>query len=68
MAIKYIGNSAFIHTKIIYIRSSCNYIISEFGIIEIFLIAVGIIFGFSFQISFWIQLHSKDGCLRGLFQ
>ena len=31
MAIKYLENSAFIHTKIIHIRSSCNYIISEVG-------------------------------------
>ena len=39
--VKLIENSAFIHTKIMYVRSSCNYIISEFGIIEIFIIAVG---------------------------
>ena len=30
----------YIHTKIIYVRSSCNYIISEFGIIEVFIISV----------------------------
>ena len=42
MAIKYIKNSAFVHTKIVYVRSSCNYIISELGIIEVFIISVGI--------------------------
>ena len=41
MASKYIENSAFIHTKIINVRSPCNYIIPEFGIIDIFIIAVG---------------------------
>ena len=49
MAIKYIENNAFLHTKIISIRSSCNhirsefgnYIRSEFGITEILIIAIG---------------------------
>ena len=40
MAIKYIENSAFIHTIVIYIRSSYNYVISELSIIRIFVIAV----------------------------
>ena len=39
MVLKYIVKSAFTHTKIIYVRSSCNYVISEFDIIEIFIIA-----------------------------
>ena len=34
MAIKFIENGSFVHTKIICISSSCNYIKSEFGIIE----------------------------------
>ena len=34
MAIKYIKNSAFVHIKIVHVRSSYNDIIPEFGIIE----------------------------------
>ena len=68
MAIKYIKNSVFVHTKIIYVRSSCNYIISEFGIIEVFIISVNKCLVLVSEIPFWIQLLSKDGSLRGLFQ
>ena len=54
MAIKFIENGSFVHTKII---CSCNYIKSEFVIIDFFL-----------KSRFWMQLLSKDGSLKDLFQ
>ena len=68
MAIKYIKNSAFAHIKIIYVWSSCNYIISEFGIIDVVIISVGNYLFLVSEIPFWIQLRSKNGSLGGLLQ